>query len=181
MSITEARIEETPAGKVACGDGWFVLSLVGARGFATAGHGVFCPFESPDADFEADVRFEDFGINVHVVQPGQANAMYHAENRQEDFLVLHGECIAIIEDEEHHLRQWDLVHCPRGTRHVFVGAGDGPCAILMVGARRGDKTEYPPSEAAARHGAAAEDPDNPYPGFEVTRATSRSPSRNGST
>ena len=147
MSITEARIEETPAGKVACGDGWFVLSLVGARGFATAGHGVFCPFESPDADFQ------DFGINVHVLEPGDRSALYHAENVQEGFLVLSGECIAVVEEQERVLREWDYLHCPAGAAHALIGAGDGPCAILMVGARNPDATvHYPVSEAAARHG-----------------------------
>jgi len=144
---------------------WFIANLDGAPAGRSERHGLWTELEPEDA------RFEDYGINVHVVQPGQPNAMYHGEDAQEDFLVLYGECIAIIEDEEHRLRTWDLVHCPRGTRHVFVGAGDGPCAILMVGARRGEKSEYPPSEAAARHGAAAADPDNPYPDFEVTRTT----------
>jgi uncharacterized cupin superfamily protein len=86
----------------------------------------------------------------------QANCLYHAESDQEDFLVLHGECIAVIEEEERPLRQWDFVHCPPGTRHVFVGAGDGPCAILMIGARSRDSTiEYPVSEVAAKHDASA--------------------------
>jgi uncharacterized cupin superfamily protein len=141
----------------------FIRNLDGAPAAGSEGSGVW-------TDLEQDEGFEDYGINVHVIQPGQPNAMYHAENRQEDFLVLHGECIAIIEDVEHHLRTWDFVHCPRGTRHVFVGAGDGPCAILMVGARPSD-AEYPPSEVAARYGAAAADPDNPYPGFEVRSTT----------
>jgi uncharacterized cupin superfamily protein len=144
---------------------WFIRNLDGAPAGRSERHGLWTELEPEDA------RFEDYGINVHVVQPGQPNAMYHGEDAQEDFLVLHGECVAIIEDEEHHLRTWDFVHCPRGTRHVFVGAGDGPCAILMVGARRGEESEYPPSEAAARHGAAAEDPENPYPDFEMTRGT----------
>ena len=144
---------------------WFIRNLDGAPAGRSERHGLWTELEPEDA------RFEDYGINVHVVQPGQPNAMYHGEDAQEDFLVLHGECIVIIEDEEHRLKPWDFVHCPRGTRHVFVGAGDGPCAILMVGARREGESEYPPSEAAARHGAAAEDPANPYPGFEMTRTT----------
>jgi len=144
---------------------WFIANLDGAPAGRSERHGLWTELEPEDA------RFEDYGINVHVVQPGQPNAMYHGEDAQEDFLVLHGECIVIIEDEEHRLRPWDLVHCPRGTRHVFVGAGDGPCAILMVGARRGEQSEYPPSEAAARYGAAAVDPENPYPDFEMTRTT----------
>ena len=134
---------------------WFIRNLDGAPAGRSERHGLWTELE-PEDD-----RFEDYGINVHVVQPGQPNAMYHGEDAQEDFLVLDGECIVIIEDEEHQLRPWDLVHCPRGTRHVFVGAGDGPCAILMVGARRGEKSEYPPSEAAARYGAAAVDPGEP--------------------
>jgi uncharacterized cupin superfamily protein len=149
MSIPEARIEETPAGRVACGTGWFVLSLIGARGFATEGHGVFCPFESPDADFE------DFGLNVHVLAPGERSALYHAETVQEGFLVLAGECVAVVEDQERPLRAWDYLHCPAGTSHALIGAGDGPCAILMVGARAADAAiHYPVSEAAARHGLA---------------------------
>ena len=93
--------------------------------------------------------------------PGQANCLYHEESNQEDFLVLHGECIAIIEEQERPLRQWDFVHCPPGTRHVFVGAGDGPCAILMIGARDpDDRIEYPVSEVAARHNASAAETTN---------------------
>ena len=146
MPAPEARIEETPAGPVPAGAGWFVLTLRGARGFATEGHGVFCPFEAPDAPFE------DFGINVHVLQPGERSALYHAESAQEGFLVLAGECIAVVEEQERTLRQWDYLHCPSGTAHALVGAGDGPCAILMVGGRRPDGTiHYPVSEAAARH------------------------------
>jgi uncharacterized cupin superfamily protein len=145
------------------GAGWFVVNLSGAAGMRNERSGIWTDLEPGDA------RFEDYGINVHVVQPGQPNAMYHGEDAQEDFLVLYGECIAVIEEQEHHLRAWDLVHCPRGTRHTFVGAGDGPCAILMVGARRGQRAEYPPSEVAGRHGAAAADPDEPYAGFPDSR------------
>jgi uncharacterized cupin superfamily protein len=85
--------------------------------------------------------------------------MYHAENQQEDFLVLHGECLVLIEEDERRLRTWDFVHCPPGTRHVFVGAGDGPCAILMVGTRKGAAEEllYPRSELALKHGAGVEE------------------------
>jgi uncharacterized cupin superfamily protein len=150
MPVPEAHIEQTPAGAVPSGPGWFVLSLIGARGFATEGHGVFCGFEAPDAPFE------DYGINVHVLQPGERSALYHAESVQEGFLVLAGECVAVVEEHERTLRQWDYLHCPAGTAHALVGAGDGPCAILMTGTRRPDSTiVYPVSEAAARHGLSA--------------------------
>lgn len=153
--MSEARIEQTPGGNVPAGEGWFVLNLRGARGFAADGHGVFCPFESPDA------RFDEFGINVHVLQPGERSALYHAESAQEGFLVLAGECIAVVEDEERTLRQWDYLHCPAGTAHAMVGTGTGPCAILMVGARRPDATiQYSVSEAAARHGLSVPTPSD---------------------
>jgi len=61
--------------------------------------------------------------------------MYHGEDAQEDFLVLSGECLLIVEGEERQLKAWDFVYCSPWTEHVFVGAGDGPCVLLAVGAR----------------------------------------------
>jgi hypothetical protein len=47
-----------------------------------------------------------------------------------------------------------VLHCAPGTSHSFVGAGDGPCVMLMVGARRADGTIfYSRNEAAFHHGA----------------------------
>ena len=40
--------------------------------------------------------------------------MYHWEADQEDFLVLAGEALLIVEGEERPLRAWDFVHCPAG-------------------------------------------------------------------
>jgi uncharacterized cupin superfamily protein len=133
--------------------GWFVVNIAAAKAFRHEHAGSYVPFEDPEE------RFPDFGINVHVLEPGQPNAKYHAESVQEDFLVLSGECVAIIDGEERRLEAWDFVHCPAGTEHVFVGAEKGPCAILMVGARRPDPTiHYPVSELAARYGASAAEP-----------------------
>jgi uncharacterized cupin superfamily protein len=114
-------------------------------------------------DIEGERRaWPDMGVNVQVMQPGQPNCLYHSEPVQEDFLVLHGECTAIVEGTERSLRQWDFLHCPAGTEHVFVGAGDGPCAVLMIGSRREDEAHYPLNEVAARYGAAASAPtDDP--------------------
>ena len=112
--------------------------------------GVFCTFEADDA------HFADFGINVHVVEPGQANGLYHAESVQEAFLVLHGECTLLVEGQERRLVSGDFFHCPAGVWHVIVGGGEGPCAILMVGRREPGKTiNYAPNEVAARYGASA--------------------------
>jgi uncharacterized cupin superfamily protein len=118
-------------------------------------------------DLEDEQRpWPDTGVNVQVMQPGQPNCRYHSEPVQEDFLVLHGECLVILAGEERHLRQWDFVHCPAGTEHVFVGAGDGPCAVLMIGSRRLDEAHYPVNELAARYDAsvssATDDPAEAY-------------------
>jgi uncharacterized cupin superfamily protein len=71
--------------------------------------------------------------------------------------VLSGECLLLVEGEERRLRAWDFVHCPAGTEHIFVGAGDGPCVIFMAGSRTAaGATVYPRSELALRHGAGVE-------------------------
>ena len=151
--MEEAQLRDAEHGRVVAGDGWFVLNLVEAQWKGAEGHGAYCAFEA------ADAPFPDFGINIHVLMPGEVSSKYHAEDGQEDFLVLHGECLALVEGQERRLGRWDLLHCPGGTLHTFVGAGDGPCAILMVGARSGHGgVVYPASELASRHRAGVETP-----------------------
>ena len=166
--IEEARLEQTEAGLAPRGEGWFIVNVADAPGIASdeLGRAVL---------FEGDSRFPDYGINVHVLRPGEPNCMYHRENQQEDFLVLSGECVAIVEDEERPMRRGDFLHTPAGCAHVFVGAGGGPCAILMVGTRKQpDEVVYPESEVARRHGAGVEretaDPKEAYAGHTRTRA-----------
>jgi uncharacterized cupin superfamily protein len=67
--------------------------------------------------------------------------------------VLDGECIAIVEGEERRLRRWDFLHCPPGTEHGFVGAGEGPCVLFCIGSRTSRRIVYPRNEVALRHGA----------------------------
>ena len=94
---------------------------------------------------------------MHVLWPGETPGYYHAESNQEGFLVLTGECIAIVDGEERRLGQWDYLHCPPGTAHITIGAGEGPCAIVMVGTRAPDSTiNYLVESAAAVHGASVE-------------------------
>jgi uncharacterized cupin superfamily protein len=117
--------------------------------------------------------FTQLGINLTLLAPGEPMAMYHRENDQEDFLVLEGEGLLVIEGEERPLRRWDFVHCPAGTNHVLVGAGDGPCIVLAVGARDRsielDWGAYTVDAAAIRHGAGVEretsDPQEAYARF----------------
>ena len=162
MPVEEASWEETPYGRYITSDGWFVLNLSDALAVRNEEKGgAVYPLESQDA------RFRDFGVNVRVVWPGEPNALYHAESGQEGFLVLSGECMLLVEEQERPLRQWDYFHCPADTRHVIVGAGDGPCAILMIGLRPEVETLlYPVSEVAAKYGASAaketNEPDEAY-------------------
>ncbi len=138
-------------GRLPDSEGWFTVNVADAGWLTNEAFGAACVFESDD------VWFSQMGYTLGILQPGKPNGMYHREGDQEDFLVLAGECILIVEGEERRLRAWDFVHCPPGTAHIFVGAGDGPCAIFMIGGRanRGN-TMYLRDEAALRHGAGPE-------------------------
>ena len=87
-----------------------------------------------DTDFEGGQEWAQLGFRIQVVAPGQ-RGVYHGERGQEDFLVVSGECVLVIEGEERRLKAWDFVHCPPWTKHIFVGAGEAPCVIVMVGSR----------------------------------------------
>ena len=172
--MQEARLEDSGSGLAPTSDGWFVVNVRDAMWLTseTPGpkrpSGAECVFESPYAEFS------QLGVRLHVLPPGESNGLYHGESEQEGFLVLSGECRLLVEGEERILRPWDFFHSPKWTEHIFVGAGDEPCVILMVGARSGDwRVRYPVSELAARYGASAEQetssPDEVYVGFELSR------------
>ena len=151
MPVPEARLRSTKFGLVPEGDGWFVVNARETRWRDYGPLGVAC-------DFEGKRPFKQLGINVNVLKPGQAMSMYHRENNQEGFLVLAGECLLVVEGEERPLKAWDFFHCPGGTAHVIVGAGDGPAVVLAVGARGGRKgIVYLPAAAAAKHGACVDE------------------------
>ena len=162
----EAPLTQTEYGLHPTGPGWYVMNATEALWWETPG------FARTSVLEPRDHMFEDVGVNIRVLDPGHPNCRYHAESNQEDFLVLSGECILIIEGEERRLRQWDFVHCPPWTRHVFVGTGDEPCALLLIGVRNPDEElDYPvDDEAAVRHGAAAPhattSPDEAYADLE---------------
>ncbi|HEY2260334.1 MAG TPA: cupin domain-containing protein [Solirubrobacteraceae bacterium] len=156
--VPEASLKSTENGRVPVGKGWFVLSACQAR-WLDGDFGAY-------TRFEGEYRFPNLGINISILAPDQPSCFYHRENEQEDFLVLSGECLLLIEGEERRLKAWDFVHCPPWTEHVFVGAGEGPCTLLAVGTRLNDEVVYPDSELARRHGAGVQretrDPDEAY-------------------
>jgi uncharacterized cupin superfamily protein len=172
--VPEAPFEDTEAGRVAKGDGWFVLNAKDTRWYHADGRAAHC-------DLEGDAEFDQLGINIVVLGPGQPMAMYHWEADQEDFLVLTGEALLIIEGEERPLRAWDFVHCPRNTNHVIIGGGDGPCIVVAVGARDQSVDNpnwggYPVDETARRHGAGV-DVATSEPSAAYARFTKRQPVR----
>jgi uncharacterized cupin superfamily protein len=171
--VPEAPIQRTETGLVATGDGWFVVNAAEARWRDRPGRGKSLPFEGL-------TEFPQVGIYLYVLGPGEPIGIYHWEADQEDFLVLSGEALLVIEGDERPLQQWDFVHCPADTKHIIVGAGDGPCAVLAVGAREhGDDATwggYTVDEVALRHGAGVEretsDADDAYARFPEAVRTS---------
>jgi quercetin dioxygenase-like cupin family protein len=161
--LTEARLEDAGSGLAPVTEGWFVVNVRDAEWFTSETRGAACWFANEYGD--PPVEFAQLGINVTVLEPGQSS-VYHAESNQEAFLVLGGECRLLVEGEERRLRAWDFFHSPPWTEHAFVGAGDRPCMILMVGAHIGPEARYPVSELAARYGASVEketsDPEQVY-------------------
>ena len=107
-------------------------------------------------DFEGYRRDLQYGLNPFVLRPGEAMSLYHSEGDQEALLVIAGEATLVVEGEERQLGPWDFVHLPPGTRHALIGAGEGSCLVLAVGARQHDELEFPANEAANRHGASVE-------------------------
>ena len=173
--VPEAPLEDTETGRVAKRDGWYVLNAKDARWYHADGRPAIC-------DYEGDSEFSQLGINMQVLGPGQPMAMYHWEADQEDFLVIAGEGLLIVEGEERSLKQWDFVHCPPNTNHVIIGAGNGPCVVVAVGARinsvdNPDWGGYPVDETALMHGAGVEQatttPDEAYASVKPRREPTR--------
>ena len=151
--VPESRLESTEHGLVPEGDGWFVLNAREARWRPSEGRGAYCIFEG-------EPGFSQLGIHLVSLAPGEPMSMYHWEADQEDFLVLAGEALLIVEGEERPLRKWDFVHCPAGTKHAIVGAGAASCLVLAAGARDlstgPDWGGYSVDETAIRRGAGVE-------------------------
>jgi uncharacterized cupin superfamily protein len=174
--VPEAPLRETKFGLVADVDGWFVVNARDARWRDTGPFGNY-------VNFEGKRPFRQLGINISVLEPGQSLGYYHRENAQEDFLVLAGKCVLIVEDQERELGAWDFVHCPPKTNHMIVGAGDGPAVVVAVGARGLSRKgiAYVPSMTAAKHGVSVkEETTKPADAYADVPRSSRVSYREGS-
>src|ERR1039458_3559488 len=151
----EARIEETDTGRLPADDGWFILNLAEIGWETVPGGGTWCVFEADAAPSPT------LGIGLHVLRPGETPGFYHTESEQEGFLVLSGECFAIVEGQERRMRAWDYLHCPPGNAKITCSASEEPCAILMVGTRSESQSmRYLVDPVAARYGAAVTEETN---------------------
>lgn len=157
MMVPEAPLEQTAHGLVPTGEGWFVLNARRARWRHRGGRG-------ERLAFEGDTPFAQLGFSLYVLNPGEPIGMYHWEADQEDFLVIAGEALLLVEGQERPLGQWDFVHCPPRTEHMILGTGSGPCVIVAVGARENsagpDWGGYTVAEIALRHDAGVEQETN---------------------
>jgi uncharacterized cupin superfamily protein len=146
-------------------DGWYVVNARDREWFDRGPRGAVTLLVDGDARV---------GVNLFVLGPGEPMAMYHWEADQEGYLVVSGEGLAIVDDREVPLKQWDYVHTPPGVPHVIIG---GPCVVLAIGGREHqsgpDWGGYPLSDAAARHNASTEtetsDPKIAYARFPARR------------
>jgi uncharacterized cupin superfamily protein len=162
--VDEARPAETELGLLPQNGGWYVVNARETRWVGTDDMW-------RGAWIEPEEEWPALGFRLTVLDPGKPMARYHAESVQEEFLIVEGEAILLVEGEERRLRKWDFVHCPPWTEHVLVGAGDGPCVVAAVSTREpGSEVRYVASELARKYGAAPEE-DTSSPA-EAYRGTS---------
>ena len=177
--VPEATLEDTEIGLVPATAGWFVMSARDARWFEKPGRGHSLPVTGDD-EYEAETFFPMLGMAIRVVSPGEPTGTYHWETEQEDFLVLSGEALLIVEGQERPLKQWEVVHCPPEARHAFVGAGDGPCVLLCASSRQFQKDGpwgfYCSDETAARYNASSPE-DTQETGVACARFAPERPTR----
>ena len=157
--VPEAPLEQTDAGLVPAGPGWFVVNARDARWFRRPERGHILSLTGTTRE-ERRRLFPQLGVALYVLEPGEPIGMYHWEAGQEDFLILSGEALLLVEGQERPLQQWDFVHCPPRAEHIIVGAGEGQCVVLAVGARehqQGDWGGYTVDPLAVQHGAGVEE------------------------
>jgi len=87
--VPPAPLRETDDGVLPEGDGWFVVNARDARWLVNE-LGGYCAFEG-------EARLPQLGINLILLEPGDPMTMYHWDADQEDFLMLSGEALLVIE------------------------------------------------------------------------------------
>ena len=123
----EAPLRQTKFGLAPDGEGWFVVNAREIRWRAWERLGVYC-------DFEGKKRFKQLGFNISVRQPGESLGRYHRENAQEDFLVVSGCCVVIVEHADS--PRQDPVEAAHlvdlGARHALHGRAARRHSLTLV-------------------------------------------------
>ena len=160
--MNEARLEDAGSGLAPVTEGWFVVNVRDAEWFSSETRGAACWFANEYG--ESPIEFAHLGINVTVLEPGQSS-VYHAEANQEASSFWPG-VQAARRGRGATPPSLGLLPFTPWTEHAFVGAGDAPCVVLMVGAHVSPEVRYPVSGLAARYGASVEketsDPEQVY-------------------
>jgi uncharacterized cupin superfamily protein len=109
-----------------------------------------------DPDFQSKLKTvligdaigcEKIYINIDFVKPGGVSTKYHSHSKQEElFLVMSGNGILRIDDQEIPIKTGDVVSKPAGKniKHQFINNSTDILQILDVGTReKGDVVAYP--------------------------------------
>jgi hypothetical protein len=148
--VPEAQLEDFGSGLTPVTQGWFVVNVRDAEWWFAERRGARCAFESEYGD--PPVEFAQLGINVTVLEPDRRSSTTPSRTRRRSSS-FQGSARCSSRMRSDACGPWDFFHSSPWTAHAFVGAGEGPCVIVMIGSRSGPGVHYPVSELAARYGA----------------------------
>src|ERR1044072_7870738 len=100
--MPEAPLEDRGSGLAPAAEGWFVVNVREAMWLTSEG-GELKPSGGEGSFESAKAECGEVGVRLHVLPPGQPNGLYHTETKQEDFLVLSGECVLLVDGAERQL------------------------------------------------------------------------------
>ncbi len=81
----------------------------------------------------ADLGVSTFGLNLILLQPGQAGRIHRHERQEEVYLVLAGELSLLIEGEEHRLATGGLARVAPSVRRQLVNRRPERLVLLALG------------------------------------------------
>ncbi len=144
-----ARLEDVGSGLAPVSPGWFVVNVRDAAWVTNEAFGARCLFEAdvpvlrerPDLERSASSTLGSSSpLSTRVSQAVSTTPTL----RRRIFSCCAASAWRVLRMRSGGYGSWDFLHCAPGTYHGFVGAGDEPCVLLMVGSRVGDRTfDYP--------------------------------------
>lgn len=98
--------------------------------------------KTTDIDWQSDERFVSLrralgvtsvGLNQITLQPGQRGRIHRHREQEEIYLVLQGTLTVVCENQEHELRNGQLMRVAPEVRRQLVNSGDLPCIVVAIG------------------------------------------------